>query len=98
NQMVFAQVKTEGKGQERSAIERLLELLDLNGAVVTIDALGCQKEIAQQILDAHGQYLLQVKENQPMLHQKLRVLFAEAKLEHFVSWKHDYFTETDGNH
>jgi len=98
NKMVFAQVKTEGKGRELSAIEKLLKLLELDGAVVTVDALGCQKEIAQQILDAHGQYLLQVKENQPMLHQKLRVLFAEAKLEHFVSWKHDYFTETDGNH
>src|SRR5208282_3714113 len=82
NQMVFAQVKTEGKGQERSAIERLLELLDLNGAVVTIDALGCQKEIAQEILDAHGQYLLQVKDNQPALREKL----------------HDNFTETDGGH
>jgi predicted transposase YbfD/YdcC len=98
NQMVFAQVKTEGKGQELSAIEKLLRLLELDGAVVTIDALGCQKEIAQQILDAHGQYLLQVKDNQPMLHQKLQSLFAEAMLERFAGWEHDYFTETDGGH
>ena len=98
NQMVFAQVKTEGKGQELSAIEKLLELLELDGAVVTIDALGCQKEIARQILDAHGHYLLQVKDNQPALREKLQALFKEAKLERFAGWEHDYFTETDGGH
>src|SRR5579864_9066809 len=85
NRMVFAQVKTEGKGKELSAIEQLLKLLELNGAVVTIDALGCQKEIARSILDAGGQYLLQA-------------IFAEARLERFVGWEHDYFTQTDGDH
>jgi predicted transposase YbfD/YdcC len=98
NKMVFAQVKTEGKGQELSAIEKLLELLELNGAVVTIDALGCQKEIAQQILNAHGHYLLQVKDNQPTLREKLQSLFAEARLENFKGMEHDYFSETDGDH
>jgi predicted transposase YbfD/YdcC len=98
NKMVFAQVKTEGKGQELSAIERLLELLDLDGAVVTIDALGCQTDIAQRIRAAGGHYLLQAKGNQPGLHQKLQSIFAEAQLEKFVDWKHDYFTETDGDH
>lgn len=86
NKMVFAQVKTEGKGQELSAIEKLLELLELNGAVVTIDALGCQKDIAQRILAANGQYVLQAKDNQPALRQKLEVLFTHAKLDHFVGW------------
>lgn len=98
NRMVFAQVKTEGKGKELSAIEQLLKLLDLNGAVVTIDALGCQKEIAQNILDAGGRYLLQVKDNQPALHQKLQAVFTEARLERFIGWEHDYFTQTDGDH
>jgi predicted transposase YbfD/YdcC len=98
NRMVFAQVKTEGKGKELSAIEQLLKLLDLNGAVVTIDALGCQKEIAQNILSAGGQYLLQVKDNQPALHQKLQTVFAEARLERFIGWEHDYFTQGDGDH
>lgn len=98
NKMVFAQVKTEGKGRELSAIEALLKLLELDGAVVTIDALGFQKDIAQSILDAHGQYLLQVKDNQPTLRQKLQTLFTEARLERFIGWEHDYFTETDGDH
>lgn len=98
NQMVFAQVKTEGKGQELSAIQKLLEVLELNGAVVTIDALGCQKEIAGQILDAHGQYILQVKDNQPTLHEKLQVLFGDLRLSRFAGIKHDYWTQTDGDH
>jgi len=98
NHLVFAQVKTEGKGQELSAIEKLLGLLELNGAVVTIDALGCQKETAQQILDAHGQYILQVKDNQPTLHAKLQATFADAILDKFAGLEHDYFTETNGGH
>ena len=98
NQMVFAQVKTEGKGQELSAIEKLLTLLELDGAVVTIDALGCQKQIAQQILDAHGRYILQAKDNQPKLHEKLQALFTDLRLEKFAGVEHDYFTQTDGNH
>jgi hypothetical protein len=89
NKMVFAQVKTEGKGKELSAIEQLLKLLELDGAVVTIDALGCQKHIAQSILDAGGHYLLQFKDNQPALHQKLQIIFKEAQLERFIGWEHD---------
>jgi hypothetical protein len=58
--MVFAQVKTDGKGVEMSAIEKLLEILDLEGAVVSIDALGCQTGIARQIVKAQAQYVLQV--------------------------------------
>lgn len=98
NKMVFAQVKTEGKGQELSAIEKLLELLELNGAVVTIDALGCQKDIARQILGAHGQYVLQVKDNQSTLHEKMQMLFKDLRIEQFAGVEHDYFTETDGGH
>jgi predicted transposase YbfD/YdcC len=98
NKMVFAQVKTCGKGQELSAIEQLLKLLELDGAVVTIDALGCQKQTAQQILDAHGKYVLQVKDNQPTLHQKMQVLFQELRLEQFQGIEHDYDSETDGDH
>jgi predicted transposase YbfD/YdcC len=98
NRMVFAQIKTQGKGQELSAIENLLELLELDGAVVTIDALGCQKETARQILAAHGQYVLQVKDNQPALHAKLQGAFADALLDNFAGIEHDYFTETDGGH
>ena len=98
NHMVFAQVKTEGKGQELSAIHKLLEVLDLEGATVTIDALGCQKEVAQQILDAHGQYILQAKDNQPTLLAKLQVTLDDAILDNFAGLSSDYYEQTDGDH
>jgi predicted transposase YbfD/YdcC len=98
NSMVFAQVKTDGKGQELSAIEQLLKSLFLKGAVVTIDALGCQKSIAQAILDAKADYLLQVKENQPTLLAKLQTVFAEAMLENFAGMVSDTARSVDGDH
>jgi predicted transposase YbfD/YdcC len=98
NQMVFAQVKTDGRGQEISAIEKLLASLFLKGAVVTIDAIGCQKSIAQAILTATADYLLQVKENQPTLLAKLQTVFAEAKLEHFAGTISDQAQSVNGDH
>ena len=89
NQMVFAQVKTDGKGQELAGIEKLLGLLDLEGAVVTIDALGCQTEIAGQIRAARADYVLQVKDNQPTLHAKVQTLLSEAVLERFAGFRAD---------
>lgn len=98
NSMVFAQVACDGKGRELDAIERLIKLLDLEGSVVTIDALGCQTSIAQLIVDAKADYLLQVKDNQPTLHAKLQTLLAEAVIEKLVGWKGDCFEETSGGH
>jgi predicted transposase YbfD/YdcC len=98
NRLVFAQVKTEGKGQELDAIQRLLKLLDLNGSVVTIDALGCNKTVIELILQSKGEYVLQVKENQPTLHEKLKNLMDEMILEKFKGIEHDHNMETDGGH
>jgi predicted transposase YbfD/YdcC len=98
NHMVFAQIKTDGKGQELSAIEKLLELLDLEGAVVTIDALGCQTEIARKVVKATAQYVLQVKENQPTLHQKLKATLDDGILDGFAGLESDCFEQTDGDH
>jgi predicted transposase YbfD/YdcC len=98
NHMVFAQHKTDGKGQELSAIEKLLEILELNGAVVTIDAIGCNKEIAQKIVDAGADYILQVKDNQPTLHQTLAARLNDAILDNFAGLSSDYYEQTDGDH
>jgi predicted transposase YbfD/YdcC len=65
--LLLGQVMTEEKSNEITAIPKLLELLDLHGALVTIDAIGCQKEIAQQIVEGHGDYVFTVKANQPKL-------------------------------
>jgi predicted transposase YbfD/YdcC len=98
NQMVFAQISTEGKGMELSAIEKLLDILDLEGAVVSIDALGCQKHIAGKIVQAKADYVLQVKENQPALHAKIKVTMDDAVLDKFEGLNSDYYEEVDGDH
>jgi predicted transposase YbfD/YdcC len=98
NRMCFAQVKTDGKGQELSAIEQLLDMLDLNAAVVSIDALGCQKSVAAKTLARGGHYLLRVKDNQPKLLEKLKVTMDDAILDGFAGTRSDSFEETDGGH
>jgi predicted transposase YbfD/YdcC len=98
NHLVFAQETTAGKGGELDAIKKLLHVLDLHGAVVTLDALGCQKEVAQLIVDAKADYLLQVKDNQPTLLAQLTTLFAEAELENYAGFRHATCTTVDGGH
>lgn len=98
NQMVFAQVKTEGKGQELDAIQKLLKMVDIDGAVITIDALGCNKDVVELILQGGGHYLLQVKENQPTLHERVKHLLDELILENFGGVEHDACVQNDGNH
>jgi predicted transposase YbfD/YdcC len=98
NQMCFAQIKTEGKGGELDAIKQLLTMLDLQKATVTIDALGCQVEIARLIRQAKADYLLQIKENQPTLLAKTATLFDEAILEGFKGFRHATASTTDGDH
>jgi predicted transposase YbfD/YdcC len=71
-------VATDAKSNEITAIPELLALLDLKGAVVTIDAMGCQKEIAAEIIDGEGHYLLAVKENQAHLYEDIGREFDEA--------------------
>jgi hypothetical protein len=76
--LVLGQRKTETKSNEITAIPELLKVLDLRGATVTIDAMGCQTKIAETIIDGEGNYVLSVKENQPTLHQDVETTFAEA--------------------
>ncbi|HWB54072.1 MAG TPA: ISAs1 family transposase [Tepidisphaeraceae bacterium] len=98
NKMVFAQEKTDGKGKELSAIEKLLDLLDLKGAVVTIDAIGCQRKIARKIRDAEAHYILQVKANQSHLQKMIARAIDEARLEGFKGRCSDSDHQTDGDH
>ena len=81
NRLTLGQVATDAKSNEITAIPELLALLDLKGAVVTIDAMGCQKEIAADIIEREGEYLLAVKENQPHLYEDIGRAFDEV-LEH----------------
>jgi predicted transposase YbfD/YdcC/predicted DNA-binding protein (UPF0251 family) len=78
NHLVLGQVATDAKSNEITAIPQLLKLLDLTDAVVTIDAAGCQKKIAQQIVEQGGHYLLQLKGNQGSLHEETVTLFDQC--------------------
>ena len=78
NGLALGQAKVEEKSNEITAIPKLLQLLELAGCIVTIDAMGCQKEIARQIIEAEADYLLAVKENQGHLYEDVRDLFQGA--------------------
>lgn len=76
NGMVLGQVKTDAKSNEITAIPELLALLDMTGCLISIDAMGCQTEIAAQIVNKGGDYLLSVKGNQETLHRAVREAMA----------------------
>ena len=77
-QLSLGQVAVDTKSNEITAIPRLLELLDLQGALITIDAIGCQKEIAAQIIAQKGDYVLTVKENQAHLLDDIQETLSQA--------------------
>lgn len=76
NHLTLGQVATDAKSNEITARPRLLALLDLAGAIVTVDALGCQKDIAAQVREAGADYVLAVKENQPRLLEDIQAAVA----------------------
>lgn len=78
NEMVLGQLATDDKSNEITAIPQLLTLLDVGGAVVTIDAMGCQKKIAETIVAEGGDYVLQLKGNQHGLHEETVQLFDDC--------------------
>ncbi len=76
--LTLSQVAVDKKSNEITAIPKLLELLDLHGALVTIDAMGCQKEIAKKIVERGGDYLLTVKANQEKLLEDIQATVEKA--------------------
>jgi hypothetical protein len=79
NRLVVGQVAADDTSNEITAIPLLLDLLDLDGCTVTIDAMGCQTAIANQIVQRGGTYVLALKGNQPTLCADVQVLFADAR-------------------
>ncbi|RMH15866.1 MAG: ISAs1 family transposase [Gammaproteobacteria bacterium] len=75
NELVLAQYKVDDKSNEITALPELIDMLNLKGSIVTIDAMGCQVAIAQKIIDKGADYVLALKENQPALHQDVVDLF-----------------------
>lgn len=78
NRLVLGQVKVDDKSNEITAIPELLKVLSLNGCIVTIDAMGCQREIVKQIREGGGDYVIALKKNQGGLYERVEALFKEA--------------------
>jgi predicted transposase YbfD/YdcC len=95
NSLVLGQVKTDEKSNEITAIPELLQLLDINGCIVTIDAMGCQKAIAAQIIDQNGDYVLALKGNQSGLHEAVEAVFQQADSLGYKDYPVDYFETSE---
>ena len=98
NRLVLGQVAVDDKSNEITAIPILLDLLDLKGCTVTIDAMGCQTEIADQIVQRGGNYVLALKGNQPTLYDDVQALFADARAAQQAEYGRTSATETVMGH
>jgi predicted transposase YbfD/YdcC len=99
--LVLAQEKTQEKSNEITAIPELLRLLDIENNIVTIDAMGCQKSIAKQIVNQNGDYILALKGNQESLNDDVR-LFLDSEITKYKADKsnliNSYYENVDAGH
>lgn len=98
NRLTLGSMVVDEKSNEITAIPKLLELIDVSGALVTIDAMGCQKEIAQKIREQGGDYVLAVKENQPKLHEAVSSFFERHLEDDFADYGCRRHTTNDRGH
>lgn len=96
--MILGQVKTEEKSNEITAIPELIKSLDISGAIITIDAMGCQKEIASLILEQGGNYVIGLKGNQQSLHDEVVNFFDQARAVNFEGISHSTDSSIDADH
>jgi predicted transposase YbfD/YdcC len=96
--LVLGQVKVAEKSNEIIAIPKLLDMLAIEGAIVTIDAMGCQREIAKQIIAKKADYVLALKGNQGSLREDVEVFAAEQKATNFADTTISQDTTIDGDH
>ncbi|MEI8347406.1 MAG: ISAs1 family transposase [Pseudomonadota bacterium] len=98
NQLVLGQIKVDTKSNEITAIPKLLDLLEVKGCVITIDAMGTQTEIAAKIIEKKADYLLALKGNQGDLHQAVEYYFNDALKNNFRGIRHTQYETVDGDH
>jgi predicted transposase YbfD/YdcC len=96
--LVLGQVKVTEKSNEITAIPKLLSMLAIEGAIVTIDAMGCQRDIAQKILDKKADYVLALKGNQGSLRADVELFATEQKARSFADTTITRDTTVDGDH
>ena len=98
NGLVLGQVKVNDKSNEITAIPKLLKLLELKGCIVTIDAMGCQKNIANEIIDKGADYILALKGNQGKLFDATKNFFSKAEERNFEGISHENYVTEEYNH
>ena len=98
NKLVLGQEATEEKSNEITAIPALLKLLELKNCIVTIDAMGCQLKIAEQIIKQEANYVFGLKGNQGLLHKEVIEYFKIALASDFNELEHDFYEETEKKH
>jgi len=98
NSLVLGQEKTSEKSNEITAIPELLNVLDLKGCIVSIDAMGCQTEIAKKIIKKEADYILALKGNHGKLHDDVNDFFKDALVNNFKNIDHDFYEDFDSGH
>jgi predicted transposase YbfD/YdcC len=98
NHLVLGQVKVDDKSNEITAIPELLRVLEVSGCIITIDALGCQKEIAQAIVDQEADYVLALKENHGRLYKDVVQLFDDLEASAFKAYPYSRARTVNKNH
>ncbi len=98
NRLVLGQVKVTEKSNEITAIPRLLEALEISGCIVTIDAMGCQTDIAQAISDRDADYVLALKDNQGQLYEDVQLLFNDLENSQYRAYAFDHVKTVEKGH
>lgn len=96
--LVLGQVKVEDHSNEITAIPALLELIDISGAIITIDAMGTQTEIVRLIRQKKADYVVALKSNHPTLYNQVKDWFATAKTQNFIGSEMSYDSRTEKGH
>ncbi len=98
NQLVLGQLKVADKSNEITALPPLLRALELTGCIVTIDAIGCQKQVVKEIHEADADYVLALKGNQTLLHAEVKEFLDDALQRHFQGVPHEFTQTVDKDH
>ncbi|NEP51636.1 MAG: ISAs1 family transposase, partial [Moorea sp. SIO3C2] len=98
HQLVLGQQKVKDKSNEITAIPALIKMLEIEGSIITIDAMGCQRDITSVIVNKKGNYLIALKANQKCLYEEIKNWFNLAYNEEFIEIKYSYYKEIESGH
>ena len=98
NHLVLGQVKVDEKSNEITAIPHPLKALEISGCIITIDSMGCQTEIAAEIIKQDADYVLALKDNQGNLFEDVKILFDDLEDSNYKHYPHDYYKTVNKGH